>query len=329
MRSYLLLIGAVIASEVEESSSACRGRKLGHYTWSTKLWKQGSRDLLDFFISPDGQEWGCGDLTINVGDSSAKRSIYSKDSIVPFIQAYRKETLNYESVIWLSYGDTVTHNGSNTDIFIDKFFDWIETITEDDANTLGQIGLSLDVEYMPAHFTEQSLIKAVARRDAVTNFPAGKLLINHVVDMELNPASTDAIMRLADSASFMLYRNYLMSSEFPEELNMLNRAKFFLTEQCERCLDDDHVAANYKAKVTFMVEASCGPLSFCAEKSFCAPEGGATYMWSTLMQLEEMMLSSGLITRSQFAHLFNPTTRYAVHDWKCMFYSTTCILNYL
>jgi hypothetical protein len=56
-------------------------------------------------------------------------------------------------------------------------------------------------------------------------------------------------------ASFMLYRNYMTSSEFPEEINVLNRAKCFLTEQWEHCLDDGYVAAHYRAKVTFMVEA--------------------------------------------------------------------------
>jgi hypothetical protein len=83
-----------------------------------KAMKGGISPSWIFFVGHDGQEWGCGNLTINVGDYSSKRSIHSKDSVVAFIRAYHKETLNHESVIWLSYGDTVTHDGSNTDIFI-------------------------------------------------------------------------------------------------------------------------------------------------------------------------------------------------------------------
>ncbi len=89
------------------SGSACTGKRLRQYTWSTKLWEQGSRELVDFFGSQDGRDWACGDVTINIGDYSAPRSIYYKDDIIPFIQAYRATSGNYESVVWLSYGDTV------------------------------------------------------------------------------------------------------------------------------------------------------------------------------------------------------------------------------
>lgn len=120
-----------------------------------------------------------------------------------------------------------------------------------------------------------------------------------------------------------LYRNYMQSSIFSADSNILSRASYFLKDQCTHCLDDAFASANYKAKITIMVEGSCSPADYCAKISFCAhdsPAEGATYMWNTLQQLESGMFSSGLITSGQFNRLFNPLTTFAVHDWSCMLF---------
>jgi hypothetical protein len=102
-------------------SSKCPGKRLGQYTWGTELWRQGARELSDFFSTEDGKEWGCGDITINIGDFSAPEVIAYKEDIVPFIHAYRESSGNYESVVWLSYGDVVSGDSSLMLRFIEIF----------------------------------------------------------------------------------------------------------------------------------------------------------------------------------------------------------------
>jgi hypothetical protein len=301
------------------SETGRAGKRLGMYTWSNKLWRDGARSLVDFFASPDGQEWGRGDVTINIGDHSSPHKISNKEQIVPFIQAYRAASGNYESVVWLSYGDTVSKEGWKMEAFTRVFFDWIQRIPADVAVTLGTIGLSYDIEKMPAASTESGLILAQALK-AKSPFPAGKLLIQHTIEGKRNPDGTHFVMKHADSALVMIYRNYMTSEYYSQTSNLLNRAKFFLKEQCVRCLDDAYATENYKAKMTLMVEASCRAKDYCAKLSFCAygrPGEGAFYLWDTLMQLQSALLSS-LMTPAQFERLMNPVTTYAVHDWKCM-----------
>jgi hypothetical protein len=201
--------------------------------------------------------------------------------------------------------------------FVDTFFQWVGTITADVAATLGTIGLSFDVEHMPAASTKSALQKAQSLKSS-TNFAPGKLLIQHTMEGKPNPDGTDYVMKYADSALVMLYRNYMESPIFKPDSNILSRAQYFLQDQCVYCLDDAYAAANYKAKLTIMVEASCSPSDYCAKISFCAHDAageGATYMWNTLQDLESGMLSSGLVTPAQFSRLFNPLTTFAVHDW--------------
>jgi hypothetical protein len=301
-------------------SSKCSGKRLGMYTWGTELWRGGERILSDFFATSDGRAWGCGDVTINIGDYTAPGVIAYSDDIIPFIRAYRASSENYESVVWLSYGDVVSGDGSLMEEFIDTFYAWASAIPYDIANSLGTIGLSFDVEHMPAIATESALQKAQALKSS-TQFGPGKLLIQHTIEGLPNPDGADFVMRYADSALIMLYRNYMESPIFSRDSNILSRAFYFLKQQCVNCLDDAYALSNYKAKITIMVEGSCSPADYCAKISFCAhdsPDEGATYLWKTLQDLESGMFSSGLVTANQFTRLFNPLTTFSVHDWSCM-----------
>jgi hypothetical protein len=298
-------------------SSDCSGKKLGQYTWGTELWRQGATELSSFFSTVDGKEWGCGDVTINIGDYTAPRVIAYENDIIPFILAYRRASMNYESVVWLSYGDVISGDGSLMDAFIDTFFRWAASIPTEIASTLGTIGLSFDVEHIDPSVTSVELQKA-QRLKASTNFAPGKLLIQHTIEGKLNPDQADFVMRYADSALIMLYRNYMQSPLFAQDSNILSRAAYFLQQQCVRCLDDSYAISNYQAKITMMVEASCAPTDYCAKISFCAhdsPGEGAVYLWNTLEELQTGMISSGLLTPAQFSRLFNPATTFSVHDW--------------
>ena len=299
-------------------TSNCPGRRLGQYTWGTELWRQGSTELSDFFATAAGKDWACGDVTINIGDYTEVTLIAHKEDIVPFIQAYRAASQNFESVVWLSYGDVVSADGSLMETFVDTFFTWAASLSSETVNTLGSIGMSFDVEHMPAASTKSALQKAQSLK-ASTNFPAGKLLVQHTIEGNPNPDGADYVMKYADSALIMLYRNYMTSPIFNADSNILSRANYFLKDQCVHCLDDAYAAANYQAKITFMVEATCSRTTdYCAKISFCAhdqPGEGAVYLWNTLQALEAAMFDSGLLTPAEFERLFNPLTTFSVHDW--------------
>ena len=295
--------------------SNCPGKRLGQYSWGTDLWREGSTEFSGFFGSQAGKDWGCGDIYINIGDYTAPTVIAFEEDLVPFIQGYREASSNWESVVWLTYGDVESNDGSLMSVFVDTFFNWAGALSVDTVETLGSIGLSFDVEHMDPASTKIALKKAQSLKES-TNFQPGTLLVQHTIEGRVNSEGTDYVMKYADSALMMLYRNYMESSTFNSDSNILSRAAFMLKDQCVHCLDDDYAIANYNAKLTIMIEASCNETDYCGKISFCAHDTkGADYAWSVLQELETGMFSSGLVTPDQFDRLFNPLTTYAVHDW--------------
>ena len=308
-------------------SADCPGRRLGQYSWGTELWRSGATELSDFFATEGGKQWGCGDLTINIGDYTAPEVIAYEADLIPFILRYRQSSNNYESVLWLSYGDTESGDGSFMITFIDTFFAWAQNVPDDVIPRLGRIGLSFDVEHMPPGVTKEALQKAQSLK-STTSFPEGYLLVQHTIEGKENTQGNDYVMKYADSALMMLYRNYETSPIFNPDSNILSRAKWMLQSQCVKCLDDTYAESNYKAKITIMVEGSCAQFDYCAKLSFCVYDGsgdpnfsdpsgriGAAQTWAVLEELESAMFSTGLINGDQFKRLFNPLTTFAVHDW--------------
>ena len=296
-------------------SETCPGKRLGQYSWGTELWRKGATEFTNFFATQAGKDWACGDIYINIGDYTAPEVIAFEKDLVTFVQAYRETSENWESVIWMTYGDVVSDDGDLMSIFVDTFFDWASSLSENTVKTMGSIGLSFDVEHMTPDSTKVALKKAQSLK-ASTKFATGTLLIQHTIEGRVNTVGTDYVMKYADSALMMLYRNYMHSSIFNEDSNILSRAAWMLTQQCIKCLDDEYAEANYKAKLTIMIESSCSPSDYCAKISFCAhDQAGAQYAWDVLQEMEVGMFSSGLVTSAQFDRLFNPLTTYAVHDW--------------
>jgi len=291
------------------------------------LWREGTTELSDFFGTEGGKEWGCGDLTINIGDYTAPEVIAYENDLISFIQRYRKSSQNYESIVWLSYGDTMSGDGNLMLQFIDTFFAWAQAIPAESIGSLGKIGLSFDVEHMRPASTKSALQKVQSLK-STTRFAPGYLLVQHTIEGNTNTEGTDYVMKFADSALMMLYRNYETSPIFHGDSNILSRAKWMLQTQCPNCLNDSYAKANYKAKITIMVEGSCAQFDYCAKLSFCVYDGssdpnfydpkgrtGAAQTWGVLQDLELGMFSSGLINKEQFGRLFNQFTTFAVHDW--------------
>ena len=299
---------------------ACNGRKLGTYAWNQTYWRGNDPTLLDFLDSSVGRQWACGDLSINIADYSNPDSIHDTGLLVQFIQSYRLRFRDMSTVVWLTYGDVVEKNGTAMIQFTRTFFNWVSKIPADVAMSMGTIGISYDVEHLDPNTTKTALQLAQQLRDA-TQFATGKILIQYTIEGDPNVEGTDYVMRYADSALAMVYRNYMHdpTGKYQDDSNILNRLMWMLTEQCVNCLNDSYAIANYKAKITVMVEAACKMGASCGKISFCAFDGidqGANYMGSVLDQLDSQLVSGGNLTQAQFNRLISSSTPYSGHNWE-------------
>lgn len=298
---------------------SCPGRRIGTYAWSQSYWRGDDSSLLDFLDSELGRQWACGDLSINVADYSNADEIHDSGALVAFIQQYRLRVPNPDSIVWITYGDVVEKSTEKMLQFTNTFFKWAASIPADVAVSMGTIGISFDVEHIDPVATKSALLLAQELRTQ-TNFASGKLLIQHTIEGAPNVQGTDYVMRYADSALAMVYRNYMHdpSGKYQDDSNILNRLLWMLSSQCQNCLNEEYVRSNYKAKITVMIEAACKMGASCGKVSMCAfdgPEQGAIYAYDILEQMEQS-LSPGNISPSLKDALFNPLTPYTVHNWE-------------
>lgn len=299
----------------------CNGKKVGTYAWNQDYWRFGNDStLLDFLSSDLGREWACADLTINVADYSNPDQIHNSGGIITFIQAYRARVRNYDSVVWCSYGDVVEKSAEKLLLFTRTFFTFLASIPADVADSLGTVGISFDVEHFDPEATKDALVLSQQLRDQ-TNFRNGKILIQHTIEGAPNVVGTEYVMRYADSALAMVYRNYMHdpTGKYQDDSNILNRLMWMLTEQCVHCLDDAYSAQNYKAKITVMVEAACKMGAGCGKTSMCAFDGadqGALYMSTILDELDAALVAGNHITAAQDVRLFDANTRFTSHHWE-------------
>jgi hypothetical protein len=204
--------------------------------------------------------------------------------------------------------------------FTNTFFDWAASIPRDVAVSMGKIGVSYDVEHLDPKYTRDALILAQDRKKK-TNFPDGTLLVQHTLEGDENVSGTEYVMKYADSALAMVYRNYMHdpTGKYQDDSNLLSRLMWMLTTQCPRCLNDSYATANYKAKITIMVEAACRMGNGCGKLSFCAYSGsneGAFKVDQVIKEMEKEIFAKNLISRAQYERLFSTLTPYASHNWE-------------
>ena len=311
--------GTYTAPTSTPSPLSCSGRRLGTYAWSQGYWREGDSTLMDFLESELGRQWACGDLSINVADYSNPGEIKDSGALVAFIQNYRLRVRNVESVVWITYGDVVEKSSEKMLQFTNTFFTWASSIPADVAVSMGTIGISFDVEHIDPEATKSALLLAQELRTK-TNFAPGRILTQHTIEGDPNVQGTDYVMRYADSALAMVYRNYMHdpTGKYQDDSNILNRLLWMLSSQCQNCMNEQYVRSNYKAKITVMIEAACKMGASCGKVSMCAFDGadqGAVYAYDILEQMEQS-LSPGNISPSLKDALFNPTTPYTVHNWE-------------
>ena len=310
----------VTAPATTPSPVECSGRKIGTYAWSQNYWRETDTSLLEFLDSSTGRSWACGDLSINVADYSNPDHIHDSNLLVSFIQSYRLKVRNPNAVVWLTYGDVVEKSGAKMSQFTSTFFAWAAAIPKDVATSMGTIGISYDVEHIDPDSTKSTLLLAQQLRGQ-TNFEPGRILIQHTIEGDPNVVGTEYVMKYADSALAMVYRNYMHDStgRYSDDSNILNRLLWMLSQQCTHCLDDSYAAANYVAKITVMVEASCQMGAGCGKISLCAFDGdsaGANYMVSLMDQMDKALVSDGHMTQAQYQRLFSTGTPYTTHNWE-------------
>lgn len=296
----------------------CPGKRIGVYSWDTTYWRSGNPQLLDFLDSKSGREWSCGDTYVNIADYTSANSIPDQDNLVQFAKTFRKRVANSRAVLYFTYGDVTARDGKAMIAFTETFFKWIRSISSADAKQMGTIGISYDVEHMSIDDTRAVLNMCREQRKS-THFGETDLKIQWTVEGDRNIVGTDLAFKLADSALVMLYSNYIESPVYPRDQSLYSRLRWLLSEQCEKCLDDEYAQAQYRAKITVMVEASCEMGRSCAWASFCAydwPDEGARYLSRTLETAMNMLARNGDISPSQYERLFNIDSPYAVHSFE-------------
>lgn len=315
------LINVPLVPETAE----CSGPRLGIYSWDqTAAWRTSESALVKHLSGRNAKTSTCGDVTVNVADFSNSHKIYNSETLVPFIKNIR--SAGNDGVVYLSYGDVKTKNVTACRQFIDTFFEWVLTVSHSDAKQIEPIGLSFDIEHFPIGETEKLLKYAQLKKREVLGrgfSQDGGIWIQWTIEGRVNPVDTDAVMKYADSALMMAYRNYMSKAgdEYGDKNGLLRRMSYMLKEQCKRCLDDSYARQNYRAKITVMVESSCDVEEYCDRVSFCAfdgpgREGGVDYLRYQLSLLDSGLVSSGLMTMEQKNRLMNRRAPYSVHHWE-------------
>ena len=299
-------------------TQTCEGMKLGMYIWEQSHWQSGNTHFARHLTGPNAQRWTCGDIYINVADYSNAESIKDSAMLLPFIINARRA--GNRGVIWLTYGDVVERNFAACKAFANTFFKWLSTIPDEWVDVVRPIGLSYDIENFPVGVLREVILDAQERKIKHNfRFGQGGILVQCTVENHEKFAETDIVMRFADRALMMAYRNSLGGSG-KEDDGLIERLRWMFTKQCKRCLDDAYATEHYKAKVTVLVETACKLGKSCSYISFCAFDGlgnrgGIEYLGATLKELDRRLISDGILTEAQRNRLFSSTAPFAVHDW--------------
>ena len=341
-------VAAVMCSVLAPSAL---GSTVGLYSWEHTIWRDPSSRFFTFFESPEGRTFRDGDLYVNVADHVFPRDIPDLDKLLQFMQRIR--SLGNRQIIYVTYGDK---NGASTkafaepSIFVDAFFAWITSLSPDVIQSILPIGISFDCERFPSHIVKDTLLyaQAVKLRYLDSHFSSSpeSLSIQWVIEGKLDPFVSDAVMRFADSALMMVYRNYLLFSPSDPggRSGLANRLRnYFLIHQCPGCLLDDYASSNYRAKISIMVEASCVVDDECSLVSFCAKNRIADfeaagspaatspvdYLVSTLQGLERFIDSA--LSPTQRNRLFaSPNSLFVIHNFEwfsCYFQNESLSFN--
>lgn len=312
--------------------SECSGKKIGLYTWDQRHWQGPESELIRHLNGRNARRYTCGDILINVADYTNPSVIRDREMLVPFMLNVRRS--GNRGVIFLTYGDVVKRDYKSCKVFVDTFYDFVKTIPDNLIDEIKPIGISYDIEHFPVGVITDTLQYAQERKKDFPRFYPEGILVQCTIEGQPKPVDTDAVMRYADRALAMSYRNYISgiySGGRNPKNDALVRARFMLKEQCQRCLDDEYAKKNYKAKITFMVETACKLGASCSYISFCAYDsqgksGGIEYMVDVLDELDRQLVSSGLMTPEQKERLLSKTSPYAVHDWdwtQCFYHDPT------
>jgi len=293
--------------------------------------------------------FGCGDIYLNVADYSNPDHVKNSYNLYPFIHNIR--ATGNTGTVFLTYGDIdVNSNGSpdGPERFVRTFFAWFNALPQERLAEIFPIGISFDCEHLSVSTIERALSLAQSMKSNILESKLGNkstnLIIQWAVEGHRNPESTDTIMRLADSALMMGYRNHSGPSPIDPSGSDTITTRFLnhmLRTQCPHCLDESYSVANYGAKLKLMVESACDCKDHCRKVSFCANDtskdgwghnhaSGSEYLVATLQETLQQIKEA--LTAAQFERLFgtapnkvNDLSIFVIHSWEwftCSFETT-------
>ena len=291
------------------SDATCSGKRFGTYTWDMSYFRDNNSELMQLLDSDVGRLYACGDLYLNVADYSSPDVIPNGESLIELIKEYRAKVGNPGAVVYLTYGDVTARDGAAMITFTKTFFDWVMQISPSDAALMGRIGISYDVEHVNPEDSKAAML--LSRKLRMETAFGQNIFIQHTIDGDRNILTTEYVMRYADSALAMLYSN--------TATGLVDLITWLLTEQCEKCLDDEYSRSNFQAKISIIVEASCKMGKGCSEKSMCvkdADDEGMAFIERTVEEANQLLSGSGVLTRDQFIRLFNLDSQWVIHNFE-------------
>lgn len=327
IRSLLLILVFVSNSQVGSSFP------IGSYSWHHSIWRMSPSHMVSYMQHPRSSHYATGDLFVNVADFHHPDYVPMRDTIIGFLSSVR--TNGNTATIYLTYGDGngVKHQALDRPfIFIHKVFEVMLSFAPAELQAVAPLGISFACENFPPDIIQATLFAArLAKASLVASHFGGNtesFKIQWVIEGRPTEAVADVVMRNADSALMMVYRNYLGSSPLDAEGHddiVMRLRGYMLERQCPKCLDDEYARANYVAKISIMTEAACSVAHACSTVSFCAFDGTAwndgqdpvEYVVSTLSRLNDALESGAVITREQRERLFaSSQSLFVMHDWE-------------
>jgi len=95
---------------------------------------------------------------VNIVDYSSPHIVPQLEKLIQFAKEFRSRARNPESVLFFTYGYVTKRDGNTMITFTNRFFRWIGSFPISDADQMGRIGLSYDVERFDPEIIKKALL---------------------------------------------------------------------------------------------------------------------------------------------------------------------------
>ncbi|KAF4678665.1 hypothetical protein FOZ60_016269 [Perkinsus olseni] len=289
---------------------------LATYAWNQAYYAGQDPTFIDFFESPEAEEYNRGDVYLNVADASNLGQLSNPRGLARLILDFR-EASGSDARFWLFYAGGGGDDKKWAPDFVRVFKEFILRFGRSE---MGRLGLSYNVG-----LDRKTWCEIFDKVDNIRNIP--RIKVHDIkVDVTLNyrnPDKTlvDKIMYRSDHVTVETFNNTYEG--------LRDMFKTFLLDTCPPCNTDYY--CNYNAQITFLAEGNCETKSLpCSESSMCAyysscpedPNGGIRYAYDQLTKAFNY-IPGNILPQYRFDHFFKPgDTHFGLNffEWTVCYY---------